>query len=104
MKIGQNNDHAASIAQTSQSAVAKAGQEASVAAKNDRKSPGVGVTVSTAARALEKGASSAPDVDVEKVKQVREAIANKTYVVDAEAIADKLLAGAADLLQATRRQ
>jgi negative regulator of flagellin synthesis FlgM len=67
-----------------------------------RRRPGVGVTVSAQARALEQADNSA-EVDSEKVTAVRQAIEQKTYTVNAETIADKLLANAREMLDATRR-
>jgi negative regulator of flagellin synthesis FlgM len=60
----------------------------------------VSVTVSSSVRVLEqlRGAGEAADIDMDKVRAVREAIENGTYVVNAEAIADKLLAGAEEFL------
>lgn len=64
--------------------------------------PGVGVTVSEAARTLEQaGSNDAADVDLAKVESVRQAIAQNTYTVNAENIADKLLANARDMLNRT---
>lgn len=64
-------------------------------------SAGVAVTVSSRARALEKGGETA-DIDMEKVESVRSAIEQGTYVVNPEVIADKLLANAKDMLSRTR--
>lgn len=60
----------------------------------------VSVTVSSSVRALEqlRGADEAADIDMDKVRAIREAIENGTYVVNAEAIADKLLASAEEFL------
>lgn len=60
----------------------------------------VSVTVSSSVRAMEqlRGATDAADIDTDKVRAIREAIENGTYVVNAEAIADKLLAGAEEFL------
>ncbi len=60
----------------------------------------VSVTVSSSVRALEQasGTSDAHDIDWDKVRSVREAIEKGTYVVDAESIAEKLLADASALL------
>ncbi|EGI75405.1 flagellar biosynthesis anti-sigma factor FlgM [Hylemonella gracilis] len=60
----------------------------------------VSVTVSSSVRALEqlRGTGEAADIDTDKVRAVRDAIANGTYVVNAEAIADKLLSGAEEFL------
>ena len=48
------------------------------------------------------GAFVTADVDMEKVSAVRTAIEQGTYVVDPQAIADKLLANAQELLDRTR--
>ena len=102
MKIGQQPEITPAAGQVAQSAASKVGQAAAPLPKNDRKAPGVGVTVSAQARALEQASSSA-EVDAEKVNAVRQAIEQKTYTVNAEAIADKLLANAREMLDATRR-
>ena len=98
MKIGQQPDNTPAPGQP---ATSKAGQAAAPAARNDRKTPGVGVTVSNQARALERPDTSA-DVEAEKVKAVRQSIEQKTYVVNAEAIADKLLANARAMLDRSK--
>ena len=102
MKIGQQPEITPAAGQAAQSAAPRVGQAATPVPKNDRKQPGVGVTVSAQARALEQAGSSA-DVDAEKVNAVRQAIDQKTYTVNPEAIADKLLANAREMLDASRR-
>ena len=97
MKIGQQPDSTPALGQAAQTATAKAGQVGTPAAKNDRMAPGVGVTVSSQARALEQ-AGNAAEVDMEKVNAVRQAIEKNSYVVNAETIADKLLANAREML------
>ncbi|MEH3086305.1 MAG: flagellar biosynthesis anti-sigma factor FlgM [Xylophilus ampelinus] len=65
------------------------------------------VTVSNLARSLEPKAAAAtagvnasqPDFDAKKVAEVRAAIAQGTYKIDAGAIADKLLSNAQQLLR-----
>lgn len=99
MKIGQPNDHSVAVTQNSQAAAVKAGPQAAHAVRNERKSPSVDVKVSALARGLDAAAAAEPQVDVEKVNAVRQAIADKTYVVNPEAIADKLLANAREMLQ-----
>jgi len=99
MKIGQSSDHSNAIAQGNTSTAAKASPEAAAAARNDRKTPGVDVKVSSLARDLDKAAAAEPEVDTEKVKAIRQAIADKTYNVNPEAIAEKLLANAREMLQ-----
>ena len=101
MKIGQSSDHSIAIAQSSTSSAAKAGPEAAAAARNERKTPGVDVKVSSLARGLDKAAAAEPEVDVEKVNAIRQAIADKTYSVNPEAIAEKMLANAREMLQRT---
>ena len=101
MKIGQSNDHNVAISQNNQANAAKASPEAANAVRNERKTPGVDVKVSSLARGLDKAGATEPDVDVDKVNTIRQAIANKTYAVNPEAIAEKLLANARDMLQRT---
>ena len=99
MKIGQQPDIASAAVQASQSATARAaGQDAPAAAGNARKTPGVGVTVSDLARTLEAARSDSADVDMDKVNAMRQAIEQNTFSVNPEAIADKLLANARDML------
>ncbi len=98
MKIGQQPDNTPAVGQ---SAASKAGQIALPAGKNERKTPGVGVTVSSQARALERSDNAAA-VDAEKVNAVRQSIEQKSYVVNAEAIADKLLANAREMLDRSK--
>lgn len=98
MKIGQQPDNTPAVGQ---SAASKAAQAALPVGKNDRKTPGVGVTVSSQARAMER-ADNATAVDAEKVSAVRKSIEQKNYVVNAEAIADKLLANAREMLDRSK--
>ena len=100
MKIGQQPDISSAAVQASQSATAKAaGQGAPAAARNDRKTAGVGLTVSSLARTLEAGSSdSAADVDMVKVNAMRLAIEQNTFAINPEAIADKLLSNAKEML------
>ncbi len=103
MKIGQPSELTPAVAQSSASAPAKAAQGATIAAKNERKPPGVGVTVSDLARALEQTrAVDTPDVDIDKVNAMRLAIEQKTFAVNPQVIADKLLANAQEMLNRNR--
>lgn len=103
MKIGQPSDTSPAATQGNTPAPAKAGQGTAPAAGVERRSSGVDFTVSEQARRLERTrAGDVPDVDMDKVNAVREAIAQKTFVVNPEAIADKLLANARDMLNRTR--
>lgn len=61
------------------------------------------VTVSSAAQTLGAGVRSTADFDAHKVKAVRSAIEKGTFKVNAEAVADKLLANAAEFLSHSSR-
>ena len=100
MKIGQPSEILPVTTQNSPATTARNAQANPAAAKADRNAPGVGVTVSELARTMEQGAD-APEVDMGKVNAVRQAIEQKTYVVNAGAIADKLLANAREMLNRT---
>ena len=81
-----------------ESAVANANANAAQGAR----SAGVAVTVSTLARSMEKPpVSNGAEVDTAKVAAVKTAIQNGTYVVNHEAIADKLLSNAQEMLART---
>jgi len=104
MKIGQPKDIPAAppVSPTSVKAGPTGGPAAT--ATQTAKSAGVAVTVSTTARTLEQVSSGdTAEVDTAKVNAVRSAIEQGTYVVNAEAIADKLLANAQEMLDRTRR-
>lgn len=108
MKIGQPSELPALVTQAKTSASPKADANATAAANqasaasSSARSAGVSVTVSTAARALEKTErSEGAEVDAEKVSAVRSAIQQGTYVVNPEAIADKLLSNAQEMLRRT---
>ena len=102
MKIGQQPDFQPTGPQALAPASAKAGQSQVESAKGGATAPGVGVTVSELARTMEQtGLSSDADVDLEKVNAMRQAIEQNTYRVNPEAIADKLLANAQEMLNRT---
>ncbi len=110
MKIGQHSELPASVTSTVSSAAQKAAQKSNAAATantnatQSTRSAGVAVTVSTAARALEKPVlSEAVDIDAEKVASVRASIQDGSYTVNPEAIADKLLSNAQEMLNRTTR-
>ncbi len=108
MKIGQQPDITPAATTVAQPVAPKNGQNQATGgvSRGERKappSPGVGVTVSEAARTLEQaGAGDATDVDMAKVESMRQAIAQNTFTVNPENIADKLLANARDMLSRTR--
>jgi negative regulator of flagellin synthesis FlgM len=110
MKIGQTPDNSIQIQLSNASATQKAGQNANASAAassgaaQSTRSAGVAVTVSTLARGLEKtGRNEGADIDTQKVASVRAAIQDGTYVVNPEAIADKLLTNAQEMLNRTTR-
>lgn len=81
-----------------------AAASATTNATQTQRSAGVSVTVSTQVRGLEaakRGDSS--DIDMKKVTAVKASIADGTYSVNAEAIADKLLSNAQDFLDRSSR-
>lgn len=81
-----------------------ASQSANTAATQSTRSAGVAVTVSTLARSLEKPEVTQPsDIDTGKVATVKASIEDGTFVVNAEAIADKLLSNAQEMLDRTTR-
>jgi negative regulator of flagellin synthesis FlgM len=82
-------------------AQAEAAQTATSAATN----PGVAVVLTSGTRAMGKdlqGQSAV--VDAKKVAAMKAAIADGSFAVNPEAIADKLLANAQDMLQAAPKQ
>ena len=103
MKIGQSPEIPSPASQAVNAATQKSGQQVSASAvanssaNKSTRSAGVAVTVSTLARDLEKTDSDA-DVDMQKVDSIRSAIQEGTYQVNPEAIADKMLANAQELL------
>ena len=107
MKIGQTPDSPVSVSANASTVPAKGHQSATTtataAASKSTQSAGVAVTVSTLARSLEatKGAD-ATDIDMKKVSSVRTAIKDGTYKVNPEAIADKLLSNAQEMLDRPR--
>ena len=110
MKIGQPSDNAipvhsstaASAQKAAQAPAASAGASATAAANQGNRSAGVAVTVSTLARGLEKtGRGESADIDSKKVATVKAAIQDGSYVVNPEAIADKLLSNAQEMLNRT---
>lgn len=112
MKIGPSSDNSVSVHQNSAASAQKAAQaapanagasaSATAAANQGTRSTGVAVTVSTMARGLEKtGRGETADVDTQKVASVKAAIQDGSYVVNADAIADKLLSNAQEMLNRT---
>ena len=108
MKIDQPSDNSIPSSTSAQSAAAKAAQSPTTtaiatAAKGTPLVAGVAVTLSSLARSLEStNRGQAADMDLKKVEAVKSAIEQGTYKVDAEAIADKLLSNAQEMLDRTR--
>ena len=112
MKIDKPMDMAAIVATTpaaAQSAAAQGGGRSTAAAaqtpaggRGRAAESGAGVTVSVRAHALVGLSASGGDIDMNKVEAVRAAIAQGTFSVNPEVIADRLLANARDMLGSAR--
>ncbi|MDA8447240.1 flagellar biosynthesis anti-sigma factor FlgM [Paracidovorax valerianellae] len=104
MKIGQNPEIANAVSQAATAAkqakapAAAAETAAKTAAPAAAVAAGVPVTFSNAARALDANSRASTDFDANKVKAVRAAIEKGTFTVDADAIADKLLSNAQEII------
>lgn len=102
MKIGQPSDKAVVVTPQAYTSPQKTTQSATASATSGASSAGVAVTVSPLARTLVQVSGVDVDIDKTKVEAVRSAIENGTYVVNPEAIADKLLGNAQEMLNRTR--
>lgn len=103
MKISQSSENPVAVSSNAASLAAKSGPTASALAKSgatkSTQVAGVAVTISTPETS---SAGDVPDVDTAKVEAVRTAISQGTYVVNPEAIADKLLSNAQETLKRSR--
>nr|WP_315245455.1 flagellar biosynthesis anti-sigma factor FlgM [uncultured Albidiferax sp.] len=107
MKIGQGIDVTAAM---NAAVLKKADQDkeaapASVAQKGARAIPAAGaqVSVSTLARSLEQNDRAVgSDFDSKKVADIKAAIKNGTFKINPEAIADKMLDNAQEMLSVIR--
>jgi negative regulator of flagellin synthesis FlgM len=98
MKIGHPADKAAAAAAAPAAAeAAKSGQAQAAAATPGAADPSATVALSSTAATLLSGGASG-EFDAEKVARMSEAIASGSFKVNAEAIADKLIANAQELL------
>ena len=100
MKIGNPADKPAGVAVGSPAAAdaaAKTGQAQAAAASAGAADPSATVALSSTAATLLSGGASA-EFDAEKVARMSEAIASGSFKINAEAIADKLIANAQELL------
>ena len=104
MKIGQKPELPGALAQTGLAKQAKSPAAAEGAAKDAvaKSAAGVPVTVSIAARALSPSSRTTGDFDASKVKSVRTAIEKGEFSVDAEAVADRMLSNAQEILSRAR--
>lgn len=105
MKIGQTPEIPGAGSPSGLARQAKAPATAAEGAVKDAAAApaaGVPVTVSTAVRALDPSQRSVGVFDSGKVKAVRDAIDNGTFTVDAEAVADKLLSSAQEIIVRSR--
>ncbi len=107
MKIGPGIDLPTAVAAA---ALKKADQDkqaapASQAEKSARALPaGAQVSVSTLARTLEQNDRAVgTDFDSQKVAEIKAAIKNGTFKINPEAIADKMLANAQEMLSVTAK-
>ncbi|MEG2045220.1 MAG: flagellar biosynthesis anti-sigma factor FlgM [Comamonas sp.] len=106
MKVGQNAERLAQLQQTQNQASVdkKAGTVGETLQRTTQAAAaGVPVTVSDSVRSLDVNTKNQGDIDVAKVRAMREAIANGTFSVNAGAVADKLLGDASDFLRPVAR-
>lgn len=98
MKIGNPSAEAAAAVGAVRTPDTAARQEAPRAGAAPAATEGAGVQVQLSATASELLGGAGSDFDAEKVARITQAIENGTYRIDAEAIADKLIANAQELL------
>ena len=104
MKISQPLDNPVAVSNNSVAQAAKNGTMASTLVKTgapkSAASAGVAVSVSDLTRSLESASlGETSEVDTAKVSFVRNAIAQGTFAVNPEAIADKMLSNVMETLQ-----
>ncbi|MCB1974870.1 MAG: flagellar biosynthesis anti-sigma factor FlgM [Nitrospirota bacterium] len=107
MKIGQKPELPGALAQAAPAKQqAKAAPQAAggvaASASSAAAAAGVPVTFSSAAKALDQTSRNQGDFDAGKVKAVRSAIENGTFKVDAEVVADKMLANTQEFIARAR--
>ena len=108
MKISPAFDPVNSVNQANASQKASQGASAAASATihaaQSPRSAGVSVMVSTQVRGLEEvKRGDVADIDTQKVAAVKASIKDGTYSVNAEAIADKLLSNAQDMVSRASR-
>ncbi len=105
MKIGNPGDTsaAAALAQTRAATPDAAGKAATTTATGEVEA-GTQVALSSTAATLRSGsADAAGDFDAAKVNRISQAIADGSFKINPEAIADKLIANAQELLSKASR-
>ena len=104
MKIGQKPELPGALAQTAPAKQAKTAAPAAdgVVRAATTSAAGVPVTFSNAARAIDQTVRSQGDFDAGTVKAVRAAIENGTFKVNADVVADKMLANTEEFLSRVR--
>lgn len=99
MKIGQKPELPAAAAAASKQAAKTTGPAAEETSRSAQvAASSAGVSFSSSAKALGPAGRATTEFDADRVKAMREAIANGTFSVSAEAIADKLLANTGEIL------
>lgn len=106
MKIGQLSDTPVGLNPPGSQKPEQGAKPSAVQQASQAPASGVPVTFSKLARTLgEQPVQSAdPDVDMERVNAVRSAIDKGTYAVNPQAIADKMLANAQEMLDRAARR
>lgn len=105
MKIGNPGDTsaAAALAQTRAATPDAAGKAATATATGEVEA-GTQIALSSTAATLRSGsADAAGDFDAAKVNRISQAIADGSFKINPEAIADKLIANAQELLSKASR-
>ena len=105
MKIGQKPELPGALAQTGRAKQAKSPAPAAEGVAKGAAAasgPRVPVTLSGSARALEQPGRTSSEFDAKRVSEVRAAIGNGTFKVNAEVIADKMLSGAQEIFSRSR--
>ena len=104
MKIGQGSDssHVGPVGSGKAAGSARASEKSAPAVASP--APGVPVSVSELARTLDASQNADPDINLERVAAVKDAIQKGTYTVNAEAIADRLLDSAVEAIRSDQQQ
>jgi negative regulator of flagellin synthesis FlgM len=106
MKIGHPSDNPLPSSISAQISSAKGSQSEKLAGASTptrASASGVAVTVSSLARSLTaQTQGDTPDVNMEKVESMKSAISKREFQVNPEAIVDKLLSNAQEMLSRQR--